>query len=64
MFAQDPWNPALHSYLSRVSNPSEAAGDRWPFKGWQRLAAHACDKRACEMHFSDLTPASRALLLS
>eukprot|EP00439_Symbiodinium_sp_Y106_P015395 s10409_g2.t1 len=38
--------------------------DRLPFKGWQRLAAHACDKRAYEMHLSDLTPASRALLLS
>ena len=33
-------------------------------EGWQRLAAHACDKHACEMHFFDVTPASRALLLS
>ena len=39
-------------------------GHRWPFKGWQRLAAHTCDKRAFEMHLADLTPASRARLLS
>ena len=44
--------------------PKEAPRDRWPFKGWQRLAAHACDKRKYEMHLSDLTPACRALLLS
>ena len=47
----------------RPDNPA-VPRDRWPFKGWQRLAAHACDKRAYEMHLSDLTPASRALLLS
>ena len=33
-------------------------------QGWQRQAAGACDERACETHFSDLTLASRALLLS
>ena len=33
-------------------------------RGWQRHAAGACDERACETHLSDLTLASRALLLS
>ena len=33
-------------------------------RGWQRQAAGACDERACETHLSDLTLASRALLLS
>ena len=36
----------------------------WPFKGWQRLAARACEERAFETHLSELSPASRALLLS
>eukprot|EP00439_Symbiodinium_sp_Y106_P052452 s2766_g7.t1 len=31
--------------LRRPDNPAVPC-DRWPFKGWQRLAAHACDKRA------------------
>ena len=38
----------------------EAPGDRWPFKGWQRLVAHARDKRAYEMHFFDHSRVSRA----
>ena len=33
-------------------------------RGWQRRAAYACDERACEMAFSNLLPALRALLLS
>ena len=33
-------------------------------RGWQRRAAHACDERAFETAFSNLSPASRALLLS
>ena len=33
-------------------------------RGWQRRAAHACDERAFETFFLNLSPASRALLLS
>ena len=33
-------------------------------RGWQRRASRACDERALETHFTDLSPASRALLLS
>ena len=50
--------PAAHP----VPALQEPPRDRWPFKGWHRLAAHACDKRTYELHLSDLTPASRALL--
>ncbi|OLP76330.1 132 kDa protein [Symbiodinium microadriaticum] len=32
-------------------------------RGWQRRASRACDERAIETHFTDLSPASRALLL-
>ena len=46
-----------------VQRPGEDSGP-WPFKGWQRLAARACDERAFETHLSELSPASRALLLS
>ena len=38
--------------------------DPWPFRGWQRSAARACDERTYETHLSHLTSASRALLLS
>ena len=27
----------------------------WPFKGWQRLAARACDEHAFETHLSQLS---------
>ena len=33
-------------------------------RGWQRWASRACDERVLETHFTDLSPASRALLLS
>ena len=33
-------------------------------RGWQRRASRACDERALETHVADLSPASRALLLS
>ena len=46
-----------------VQRPGEDSGP-WPFKGWQRLAARACDERAFGTHLSELSPASRALLLS
>ena len=45
------------------NRPEEAAGPR-SFKGWQLRAARACDERAYETHLTDLSPASRALLLS
>ena len=38
----------------------KASHDPWPFKGWQRLAARACDARASETHLADLTPVSSA----
>ena len=31
--------------------------------GWQRCAAHACDERTFEKHFTNLARALRALLL-
>ena len=33
-------------------------------RGWQRVAARACNESACETHLADLPPTSRALLLS
>ena len=44
----------------------EASRDPWPFKGWQRLAARACDARVPMRRtlLTSCTPASRALLLS
>ena len=42
----------------------EASRDPWPFKGWQRFASRACDAGAFETHLTNLTPASRVLLLS
>ena len=32
-------------------------------RGWQRRASRACEERALETHFPDLSPASQALLL-
>ena len=35
-----------------------------PLRGWQRVAVRASDERTCELHLANLSPASRALLLS
>ena len=35
-----------------------------PADGWQRVAVRASDERTCELHLANLSPASRALLLS
>ncbi|OLP90134.1 hypothetical protein AK812_SmicGene28360 [Symbiodinium microadriaticum] len=40
--------------------PASAQPTRW--QDWQLLAARACDERALEMHLSELSSASRALL--
>ena len=42
--------------------PGDEPGDH--LRGWQRQAARACDERACVTHLAELSPASRALLLS
>eukprot|EP00439_Symbiodinium_sp_Y106_P054096 s1350_g7.t1 len=48
-------------YTGSAAAPPPRSHDPWPFKGWQRFASRAC---AFETHLTNLTPASRALLLS
>ena len=47
--------PGLHS---RHDEPADFR------RGWLRKASHACDERTLETHLADLSPASRAQLLS
>ena len=62
-FEAPAWADLCSGAATAPPDPDHA-DDPWPVKGWQRSAARACDKRAYETHLSDLTPASRALLLS
>ncbi|OLQ08844.1 hypothetical protein AK812_SmicGene7597 [Symbiodinium microadriaticum] len=62
-FEAPDWADLCSGAATAPPDPDHA-DDPWPVKGWQRSAARACDKRAYETHLSDLTPASRALLLS
>ena len=62
---------APDAFVQRQLALKREAHDRPPrpdpcdhLRGWQRRAAHACDERAFETAFSNLSPASRALLLS
>ena len=55
---------ALCSGAVAVPPAPDRTDDPWPFRGWQRVAARACDERAYETHLADLAPgqfASRAL---
>ena len=56
--------PKALARLHQMCNDRVKDSGPWPFKGWQRLAARACEERAFETHLSELSPASRALLLS
>ena len=60
--------PAWDTSLGNVALPPDTAvedGDGVDYlRGWQCRASRACDERALETHFTDLSPASRALLLS
>ena len=60
--------PAWDTSLGNVALPPATAvedGDGVDYlRGWQRRASRACNERALETHFTDLSPASRALLLS
>ena len=62
-FEAPAWADLCSGAATAPPDPDHA-DDPWPVKGCQRSAARACDKRAYETHLSDLTPASRALLLS
>ena len=55
------WNEAMSTAPRPPSQQDEPADF---LRGWQRRASHACDERALETHLADLSPASRALLLS
>ena len=47
-----PRGAALLCAVSLIGITRRARKRTWPFKGWQRLAAGACDERTFEMHFS------------
>ena len=60
--------PAWDTSLGNVALPPDTAvedGDGVDYlRGWQRRASRSCDERELETHFTNLSPASRALLLS
>ena len=60
-YAVPAWDEALSDLPGLHSRHDEPADF---LRGWQRRASHACDERALETHLADLSPASRALLLS
>ena len=60
-YAVPAWDDAHSAPPGPSSRNDEPAGT---LRGWQRGAAHAGDERALETHLADLSPASRALLLS
>ena len=60
-YAVPAWDDTHSAPPGPSSRNDEPAGT---LRGWQRGAAHACDERALETHLADLSPASRALLLS
>ena len=58
------WRRALARNGGRQCGSADSVGPPATRKGWQRCAGAAVEKRALELLFSDLDPASRALLLS
>ena len=60
-YAVPSWDEAISTVPGPQPQPDEPADF---LRGWQRRASHACDERALETHLADLSPASRALLLS
>ena len=60
-YAVPSWDEAISNVPGPQPQPDEPADF---LRGWQRRASHACDERALETHLADLSPASRALLLS
>ena len=60
-YAVPAWDEALSDLPGLHSRHDEPADF---LRGWQRRASHAGDERALETHLADLSPASRALLLS
>ena len=62
--AYEPPDWAVICFGAAAPPAPDRDDDPWPFQGWQRSAARACDERMYETHLSHLTSASRALLLS
>ena len=60
-YAVPAWDEALSDLPGLHSRHDEPADF---LRGGQRRASHACNERALETHLADLSPASRALLLS
>ncbi|OLP95251.1 hypothetical protein AK812_SmicGene22653 [Symbiodinium microadriaticum] len=52
-------NAALPPHKAVEDGDGDGVDD---LRGWQRRASRACDERALETHFADLSPASRAVL--
>ena len=60
-FEAPGWGEALEDH----ADPTDREDEPGSFlRGWQHRAARACDERALETHLPELSPSSRALLLS
>ena len=63
-FEAPSWTSLLDGAAPSRAAAADSVGPPTTRKGWQRCAGAAVEKRALELLFSDLDPASRALLLS